>query len=124
MRHPSKRGAISRTMVSTSGSSGTLDFPPGDVTPPRLPLEGNTFGGSAAGPRRERNSWAEAGDVEHPATRGPQFAALIAGRAGVKDDDIVAELVRLRKIDGDPFLRAVRIAARGEHRGDRGALGV
>src|SRR5882762_2535056 len=121
MRHPSKRGAISRTMVSTSGSSGTLDFPPGDVAPPGLALEGDALGAGAAGPRRQGNGRAEAGDVQDATTRGAQRAFLVPGCAGVKDDHVISEL-RLRKTDDAALFRTLRIPTRGEHGGDGGTL--
>src|SRR5580765_2146263 len=86
MRHPSSRGAISRTIVSTSGSSGTVDLAPGDVAPPGLALERNPLGAAAARLRRVRHGIAQTGYTQHAAARGPQFALVIAVGAGVKDD--------------------------------------
>src|SRR6266498_3077070 len=92
MRHPSSRGAISRTIVSTSGSSGTLDLAPGDVAPPGLALERNPLGPAAARLRGERHGVAKAGHTQHTAARGPQFALVVAVGAGVKDDHVGTEV--------------------------------
>src|SRR6266576_1575075 len=107
MRHPSKRGAISRTIVSTSGSSGTLDLAPGDVTPPGLALERNLLGPAAARLRRERHGLAKAGHTQHAAARGPQSALVVAVGAGVKDDHVVTEVRRVGKPDRDSLFRIV-----------------
>src|SRR5258706_14548790 len=78
IRDPSRRGAISRTIVSTSGSSGTLDLPPGDVAPPGLALERNPLGPAAARLRGERHGVAKAGHTQQTAAPGPQLALLVA----------------------------------------------
>src|SRR5882762_7231866 len=91
MRHPSRRGAISRTIVSTSGSSGTLDLAPGDVAPPGLALEGDALHCAAARLRGERHGGAETGHAQHAATGGTQPSLIVAVRARVKNDHVVAE---------------------------------
>src|SRR2546426_1129326 len=48
----------------------------------------------------------------------------IAERTGVKYDHIVSQLRGIRKPDCRAFFRIVRIAARGQDRGDRGSLGL
>src|SRR5438067_105879 len=65
MRWPSSRGARSRTIVSTSGSSGTLDLPPPDVAPPRLPLERDALARRGAPLRRLRHRVTDARHGEH-----------------------------------------------------------
>src|SRR5687768_18557369 len=91
IRDPSSRGAISRTIVSTSGSSGTLDFAPGDVAPPRLAVERDPFRGRGAGPRGGRHVAAQSGDAEDTSARRAQRAVRVAGGAGMEDDHIVAD---------------------------------
>src|SRR5882762_4443294 len=93
-REPSRRGAISRTIVSTSGSSGTLDLPPGDVAPPRLALEGNALGPVTARLRGDRYCGSEPGYTQHPAAGGTQFPLVVPVGAGVKHDHAVAEVLR------------------------------
>src|SRR6266446_1093952 len=122
MRHPSSPGAMSRTIVSTSGSSGTLDLAPGDVTPPGLALERDPLGPAAARLRRERHGLAQAGHTQHAATRGAQSALVVAVGAGVKHDHVVTEVRRLRQPDRDSLFRIVGIPARGQDGGDRGPL--
>src|SRR6058998_3178964 len=80
MRHPSSRGAISRTIVSTSGSSGTLDLPPGDVAPPGLAFERNPLGCGATGLRGERHACPQAGDAQDATAIGAQSPLVIAER--------------------------------------------
>src|SRR6266699_715825 len=116
-REPSRRGAISRTIVSTSGSSGTLD-----LAPPGLALEGNSLGPAATRLRRERHGVAKAGHTQHAAARGPQSALVVAVGAGVKDDHVVTELRRVGKPDRHALFRIVGIAARRQDGGDRGPL--
>src|SRR5690349_9230287 len=86
MRHPSSRGAMPRTIVSTSGSSGTLDLAPGDVAPPGLALERNPLGAAAARLRRARHGVAKTGHTQHAAARGPQSALVVAVGPGVKNN--------------------------------------
>src|SRR6266849_5890240 len=93
MRHPSRRGAISRTIVSTSGSSGTLDLTPGDVASPGLALERNTLGAGPTGLRGEGHRRAETGDAQNAPPIRAQPPLIVAQRAGVKDDHILAQLV-------------------------------
>src|SRR5213593_3602843 len=99
MRHPSSPGAISRTIVSTSGSSGTLDLAPGDVTPPSLALEGDALGCATARLRRERDSGTKTRHTQHAATGRAQSSFVIAIGARVKDDHIVSEVRRVEKPD-------------------------
>src|SRR6266478_1796983 len=122
MRDPSRRGAISRTIVSTSGSSGTLDLAPGDVAPPGLALKGDALGCATARLRGECHGRTESGHTQHTATGGPQSSFVIAIRARVKDDHIVAEVQRVREPDRGAFFRIVGIPARGQDGGDRGPI--
>src|SRR6266540_121086 len=123
MRHPSSRRAISRTIVSTSGSSGTLDLAPGDVAPPGLAFERNPLGGRAARGRRVRHRRAETGHTQHTATGCTQSSLVVPGRARVEDDHVIPELRRVWEPDRHALFRIVGIPARGQHRGDRGPLG-
>src|ERR1041385_6000728 len=116
MPHPSRRGARSRTIVSTSGSSGTLDLAPGDVSPPGLALESDLLGCRAAGRRGERHARTETGDVQDAAAGGPQRAIGCARRAGVKDDDVVSQVGCRRDLNRRAFLRMVGIAACGDRK--------
>src|SRR5437762_3274013 len=129
IRDPSRRGAISRIIVSTSGSSGTpspvllpADLPPGDVAPPGLALEGNALGPATARLRGDRHRGSEPGHTQHPAAGGTQSPLVVAVGAGVKHDHVVAQLLGVRKPDRDAFFRIVGIAARCQDRGDRGPL--
>src|SRR5436309_15872479 len=99
MRHPSSRGAISRTIVSTSGSSGTLDLPPGDVAPPGLAFERNPLGSGATGLRGERHACPQAGDAQDATAIGAQSPLVIAERAAVKNDHLIAQLPGLGQSD-------------------------
>src|SRR4029077_9758924 len=119
MRHPSRRGAISRTIVSTSGSSGTLDLTPGDVASPGLAFERNPLGAAATGLRGERHRSAETGDAQDAPPIGAQPPLIVAECAGVKDDHTLAQFFGIREPDGDALLRFLGIAACGEHGGDR-----
>src|SRR6185503_13239347 len=110
MRDPASCGAISRTIVSTSGSSGTLDLAPGDVPPPGLALEHDALGGGAAGFCRGGDVRAEPRHGENSPSRRAQAAVRIAKCAGMKNDHIVAERFRRRQEDGHAFFRVVRIA--------------
>src|SRR5947207_15236447 len=122
MRHPSRRGAMSRTMVSTSGSSGTLDLAPGDVTPPGLPLERNPLRRRAAGGGGRGHRGTQASHAQHASTRGAQPAFIVPIRARMKYDHIVAQLGGTRQSNGDALFRIVGVAARRENGGDRGSL--
>src|SRR6267143_4379525 len=122
IRHPSRRGAISRTVVSTSGSSGTLDLTPGDVAAPGLALEGDALRCAAARLRGKRHGGAETSDTQHAATGGTQSSFIVAIRACVKDDDVVSEVRRVWKPDRRAFFRIVGIPACGQDGGDRGPL--
>src|SRR5207249_5435079 len=122
MRHPSSPGAISRTIVSTSGSSGTLDLAPGDVAPPGLALKGDALGCATARLRGECHGRTETRHAQHTATGGPQSSFVIAIRARVKDDHIVSEVRRVREPDRRAFFRIVGIPPRGQDGSDRGPL--
>src|SRR6266446_2530156 len=122
MRAPSRRGAISRTIVSTSGSSGTLDLAPGDVASPGLAVERNPLGAGPTGLRGERHRCAETGDAQDAPSTGAQPPLIVAERAGVKDDHILAQVLGVRKPDGDALLRVVGVAARGQDGGDRSVV--
>src|SRR6185369_1861072 len=96
MRDPASCGAISRTIVSTSGSSGTLDLAPGDVAPPGLSLEGDALGAGTARLGRDRHSRSEPGHTQHAAAGGTQFPLVVPVGAGVKNDHVVAEVLGVR----------------------------
>src|SRR3989475_12828733 len=87
LRHPSRRGAISRTIVSTSGSSGTLDLAPGDVAPPGLAFERNPLGAGTTGLRGDRHRRAETGDAQDAPPIGAQPPLNVAGCGGVRNDE-------------------------------------
>src|SRR5882672_9411225 len=122
MRDPSRRGAISRTIVSTSGSSGTLDLAPGDVAPPGLALKGDALGCATTRLRSERDSGTKTSHTQHTATGCTQSSFVIAIRACVKDDHIFSEVRRVGKPDRRAFLRIVGIPAAGQDGGDRGPI--
>src|SRR5467141_2817652 len=111
MRHPSRRGAISRTIVSTSGSSGTLDLAPGDVAPPGLAFERNPLGAGPTDLRGERHGRAETGDAQDAPPIGAQPPLIVAECAGVKYDHVVPQLCCIREPDGRACLRIVGIPA-------------
>src|SRR2546425_6650403 len=115
MRHPSRRGAISRTIVSTSGSSGTLDLPPRDIAPPGLAFERNPLGGGTTGPRGEHHRGAETRDAQDAPPIGAQPPLIVTEGAGVKDDHVLAQLRCVREPYGDALFRIVGIAAGGQH---------
>src|SRR5882762_10476217 len=117
IRHPSKRGAISRTIVSTSGSSGTLDLAPGDVAAPGLALKGDALGCATTRLRSERDSGTKTGHTQHTATGRTQSSFVIAIRARVKDDHIFSEVRRVGKPDRRPLFRILGIAPRGQDGG-------
>src|SRR5262245_13978407 len=109
MRPPSRRGPISRTIVSTSGSSGTLDLAPRDVAPPGPALEGNPICGAAACLRGERHRLPDTGDVQHAATGAAEFSLIVAVGAGVKNEDVLPQLRVVGQPDRDPLFRIVGI---------------
>src|SRR6185503_20302900 len=78
MRDPASCGAISRAIVSTSGSSGTLDLAPGDVAPPGLALERDALRSGAAGLCRERDARPEPGHGKDAPSRRAQPPVRIA----------------------------------------------
>src|SRR5437773_5729950 len=122
MRHPSSRGAISRTIVSTSGSSGTLDLPPGDIAAPGLALERNPLGGAATRASRVGYGRPEASHAEHASPGRAQPALVVAVGAGVKEDHILPQFCRVRKSDRDAFLGVLGITPRRQYGRDGGAL--
>src|SRR5436309_14611631 len=83
---PSSRGASSRTIVSTSGSSGTRlpDFPPADVAPVGLPLKGDELTRVTAAPRGLGHRITQPRHREDPAAVHPQGAVRVAERARVE----------------------------------------
>src|SRR5258708_22028994 len=118
-RAPSRRGARSRTIVSTSGSSGTLDLTPGDVAAPGLAIEGDALGGATARLRGERHRGAKTGHAEHAATGGPQSPLVVVERARVKDNDIVAQFRRPRQPDRRPLFPILGIPTPAHDRAHR-----
>src|SRR5438552_2645209 len=119
MRHPSRRGAISRTIVSTSGSSGTLDLAPGDVAPPGLAFERNPLGAGTTGLRGDRHRRAETGDAQDSPPIGAQPPPIVAECAGVKDDHTLARLFDCRGAGGGALPWVVGGAAGGQNGGGR-----
>src|SRR5438067_7129252 len=111
-------------MVSTSGSSGTLDLPPGDIASPGLAFERDALRRSPAGCRRRRYVGTQAGDAEYAPSRSAQPAVGIAVGAGVKDDHVFAQLLGCGKIDSYAFLGIFRIATGREDCCHRGALRI
>src|SRR5919198_547913 len=122
MRHPSRRGARSRTIVSTSGSSGTFDLAPRDVASPGLAVERDPLGGRAARRGGRGHGGAEARHTEHATAGGAQSSFVVAVRARLKDDHVVTQIGRVGEPDGDALLRVVGVAPRRKHRGTRGSL--
>src|SRR5439155_8228135 len=122
MRRPSSRGASARTIVSTSGSSGTLDLTPRDVAPPGLAFEGDPLarGGADAGGLRHRGR--EPGHVQHAPSPGPQRPVWVAERPGVEDQHILAEGLGGGELNRDTLLGMVGVAPGGEPCG-RGGVG-
>ena len=126
---------MSRTMVSTSGSSGIAAEiyytcvsvrrapPSGQLRATRYPAaracprtrSPTKPPGFDAGPRR---SGGYRGDGEDPAAIGPQHAALVPRRAGVEDGDALGEVVGHR--DRGALPRRVGIAGGREHGGNGG----
>src|SRR6266576_6609893 len=112
MRRPSRRGAISRTIVSTSGSSGTLDLAPRDVAPPGLAFERNSLDRRAARRCRECHRRPEACHAEHAAAGCPQTPLVVSIRARVKYDHVVTQPLRVGEADRHALLWIVGITAR------------
>src|SRR5437899_9848207 len=102
-------------MVSTSGSSGTPNFSPGDVTSPRLAFKGDLFGCLPAGPRGERDRGSESRDAEHTAAGGAQAAIGIAECTRMEDDHVFIELPRCGEADRDALLRVLGLGELGQH---------
>src|SRR6266700_2708100 len=125
IRYPSSRGASSRTIVSTSGSSGTpppplpRDLPPTDVPPPRLALEHDQLAAAGALPRRLGHAVAQGGHGEHPPAVHPQRAVGVAIGARVEHQGPGVEIAWHH--DRRAELRLAGVAGRREHRGHRGA---
>src|SRR5437867_1808279 len=111
---PSSRGPISRTIVSTSGSSGTLQLPPSDIPPVGLPLEGDALAQRRAPGRGLRDRVAEPGHAEHAAAVHPQRAVRVAVRARVEHVRVGRWLGW--KHDRGAHLGLIGVAPRGEHR--------
>src|SRR5438874_6848144 len=107
-------------MVSTSGSSGTLDLPPGDIASPGLALERDALRRSPAGCGRGRYVGTQAGDAEDAASRSAQPPVGVAVGAGVKDDHVFAQLLGRGKIDSHSLFGVLRIATGCEDRRHRG----
>src|SRR5207244_7301520 len=85
-RNPSSRGASSRTIVSTSGSSGTLlpDLPPGDVAAVRLPRKCDQLARIAAAFRGLVHGIAQPGDREQPPSLDAPGAVRVASGPGME----------------------------------------
>src|SRR2546422_9453816 len=118
---PSSRGPISRTIVSSSGSSGTLQLPPSDGSPVGLPLEGDGLAQCRAPGRGLRDRIAEPGHAEHAAAVHPQRAVRVAVGARVEDERVGRGVSR--EHDGGAHFRLVGVAPRGEHRAHGRARG-
>src|SRR5260370_40403149 len=95
IREPSRRGAISRIIVSTSGSSGTpspvllaADLPPGDVAPPGLALQGNSLVPVTAHLRRDRHLGPAPAHPRHPAA-SPAHPPLVCPGLPCPTDDLL-----------------------------------
>src|SRR5947208_4456688 len=86
IRYPSSRGASSRTIVSTSGSSGTAppDLPPPDVPPIRLALECDQLARGGAAPCRLGHRVTQPRHAQHTAAVHAQRAVRVAIRPGVE----------------------------------------
>src|SRR5256885_5587875 len=110
---PSSRGPISRTIVSTSGSSGTLQLPPSDVPPVGLPLEGDAPAQRRAPRRGLRDRVGEPGHAEHAAAVHPQGAVRVAIGARVEHER-VGRWVGW-KHDRRAHLGLIGVTPRGEH---------
>src|SRR6478735_3319613 len=128
---PTRAGRMSRTIVSTSGSSGiawklTLSrlgnlaatgLSPADVAAKDLALELDGVGGLAAQALRLGEAGSDGGHVEDPPAVHAEDAIGTAGRSGVKDRHARREPRRDRDLGA--LLRVVRVPARGQHRRDR-----
>src|SRR5205807_6651808 len=102
-RRPASSGARSRTIVSTSGSSGTLDLPPRDVPTPGLAFEMDPLACRRAAPRGLRDRAGQARHVEHAAAGGAEHSIGIAIGPRVEDQDIGPEVQR--QVDRASLLR-------------------
>src|SRR2546422_10249633 len=118
---PSSRGPISRTIVSTSGSSGTLRLPPPDVPPVGLPLEGDALAQRRAPGRRLRHRVADPGHAEHAAAVHPQGAVRVAVGARMEHERVGGRL--LGQHDRGAHLGLIGVAPGGEHRAHGRARG-
>src|SRR4029453_10531113 len=92
IRCPSSLGASSRTIVSTSGNSGTRDLPPADVATERLAGEIDLGACGGAFLRGLRDRVTERSGGEHPAAGGSQPTAFTARCPGMEDDHVSAEV--------------------------------
>src|ERR671921_819482 len=103
---PTRSGLMSRTMVSTSGSSGIQrlcrgasvrqrelsgGFAPADIPPERLSLELNGLGGLATELLGLGKAGTHPGDGEHPAAIDPKRPVGSAPGAGMKDGDRIRQ---------------------------------
>src|SRR5258708_35891200 len=102
-RCPISRGASWRTIVSTSGSSGTADLPPGDVMAILLSLKIDPGARCSAAARGGSHRRAQSRDVKHSTAVYPQHAIGVAGSTCVEDQYVGAQV--LRHPDRGPHLR-------------------
>ena len=121
MRRPTSRGARSRTIVSTSGSSGTLRSPATPMSRRNiLPSNAIRSHAAAAGRGGLRRRWGPSAvtlSTRPPATRS--VAVGVARRPGVEQQHAGARGPGER--DRGALLGRVGVAAGGEHRGHRRA---
>src|SRR5260370_26876599 len=110
---PSSRGASSRTIVSTSGSSGTLLLPPTDVAAVGLPAKRDQLRAAGAARPRRRHAVPEPRDGEHPPAVHPQRAVGVAGGPGVKHERLRLQVARHH--DRRAEFRRVGVARRDQH---------
>src|SRR5713226_6940603 len=110
---PSSRGASSRTIVSTSGSSGTLLLPPTDVATVGFSPERDQLAAASAARPRGRHAVPEPRDGEDPPAVHPQGTVRVAGRPGVEHERLRLEVAR--NGDRGAALGFVGIARRDEH---------
>src|SRR3989441_292129 len=128
---PSSRGASSRTIVSTSGSSGMLpplplpvaprDLAPADVPAVGLPLERDQLARVGALLRGVRHGVAQPRHREHAPAVHPQRAVGGGVAVGARVEHERPRLHVARHDDGRAQLRLVGIAGRREHGGHRRA---
>src|SRR6266571_5537284 len=118
---PSSRGASSRTIVSTSGSSGTRlpGFPPRNVAPIRLSRKRDQLARIGAAARSLAHRVAQPGDREHPSAVHPEPALRVALGARVEHQRPGLEIAR--HDDRGTQLGLIGIPGRREHRRHGGA---